>query len=78
MSKAKEFIGSVNEEEGKKKVDVKEIIKELIDTNFSGSNDEQGKAVQLFKALAFSDDPMANKFMKAVDKATSALKVEDF
>jgi len=76
MSKANEVIKSweTNEE----KVDVGKIIKDLIDTNFSGSNEEQGKAAQLFKALAFSDDPRANKFMKKVDELTSNLKAEDY
>ena len=31
-----------------------EIIKELIDTSWGGSNDEQGKAVQLLKAQELS------------------------
>lgn len=59
-------------------VDVKAVIKEVIDTNWSGSNEEQLKAVQLLKGLATSEDPLSNKFMKALDKATSSMKVEDF
>lgn len=50
----------------------------VIDTNWSGDNSEQLKAVQMLKFLATSDDPLSNKFMKALDKATSALKKEDF
>ena len=57
-------------------VDVKKIIKDLGDTNFSGSNDEQGKMVALLKGLAFSDDPLSNKFMKALDKATTEISKE--
>ena len=60
------------------KVDVGQIIKALIDTSFGGSNEEQMKAVQLLKGLALSDDPASDKFMKALDKATSAMKPEDF
>ena len=59
-------------------VDVSKIIKELISTGWSGSNDEQGKAVQLLRGLAFSDDPLSNKFMKALDKATSGMNPADF
>lgn len=59
-------------------VDEKKIIKELIDTGWSGSNEEQMKAVQLLKGLATSDSPEANKFMKALDKFTSSLNAEDF
>ena len=58
--------------------DVKKIIKDLIETDFSGSNEEQGKAAALFKGLAFSDDPAANKFMKKIDEYTSSLNVDDF
>lgn len=58
--------------------DVQKIIKELIDTGWSGDNESQMKAVQLLKGLATSDDPMSNKFMKALDKATSGMKPEDF
>ncbi len=58
--------------------DVMPIIKALISTNFGGSNDEQAKAVELLKGLAFSDDPKSNAFMKALDKFTSAMDPEDF
>lgn len=64
---------TINEE-----VDVKSVIDQVIDTNWSGSNEEQMKAVQLLKGLAVSDDPMSNKFMKALDKATSDLDKTDF
>jgi len=37
-------------------VDVKKIIKDIINTDWGGSNEEQGKAVQLLRGLAFSDD----------------------
>lgn len=60
------------------KVDVMEIIKELIETSFGGSNEDQMKAVQLLKGLATSDDPMSNKFMKALDKFTSGLDAKSF
>lgn len=58
--------------------DVGPIIKALISTSFGGSNDEQAKAVELLKGLAFSDDPKSDKFMKALDKFTSAMDPEDF
>jgi len=58
----------INEETDTAKV--KKIIKDLGDS-YGGSNEEQGKMVQLFRGLAFSDDPEANKFMKALDKWTT-------
>ena len=51
-------------------------ISKIIDDlkqSFGGSNDEQMKAVQLLKGLATSDDPEANKFMKALDTATTKI-----
>ena len=74
MSKASDLLAlsSCNE------ANATDIIKELIDTNWSGSNDEQGKAVQLMKGLAFSEEPAANKFMKALDNWASGLDPKDF
>lgn len=74
MNRTQRFL-ALSEEEG---TDTQAIIQELISTNWSGSNDEQGKAAQLFKGLAFSDDPAANAFMKKVDEFTSSLNAEDF
>lgn len=54
--------------------DVDAIIKELIDTGWSGDNESQMKAVQLLKGLATSDDPKSNAFMKKLDKFTSDMK----
>jgi len=59
-------------------VDAKEIIGELIDTGWSGDNEEQMKAVQLMKGLATSDDPVSNEFMKKIDEFTSGLDVSEF
>lgn len=59
-------------------VDVKAIIKEVIDTDWSKDNDQQMKVVQLLKGIATSEDPMSNKFMKKLDDFTSSLKIEDF
>lgn len=53
-------------------------IKDLIDTKWSGSNEEQGRAVSLMKGIAFSDTDVSNKFMKELDKFTSGLDVEKF
>lgn len=59
-------------------VDIKEIIKSVIDTNWSKDNESQMKVTQLLKGIATSDDPASNAFMKAMDDFTSSLKVEDF
>lgn len=55
---------------------VQSIIDELINTKWSGSNEEQMKAVQLLKGLATSDDPAANRFMQKLDDFTSTMKSE--
>jgi len=60
-----------------KSVDVTKIIKDL-KQNFGGSNEDQMKAVQLLKGLATSDDPKANEFMKAVDKAITKVSTDMF
>ncbi len=61
----------INEAEDKKKVDIPKAIKDLADTNFSKSNEEQAKMVAIFKLLAFSDDKAANKFMTYIDKCAT-------
>lgn len=61
-------------EEIQEAVDIKAIIKELIDTSWAGSNESQMKAVQLLKGVALSDEPEANAFMKSLDKFTSGMK----
>ena len=50
--------------------DVEKIIKDL-GADLGGSNEDQGKMAQLFKGLAFSDDPAANKYMNALNKWTT-------
>lgn len=62
----------------KEEVDIKAIIKELIDTNWSGSNESQLKATELLRGISTSDDPMANKFMKYLDDFTSKMNMSDF
>ena len=59
-------------------VDIQKVIKALIDTDFGEDDDAQAKAVQLFKGLAFSDDPKSTEFMKAVSDAVGKLNPEDF
>ncbi len=73
----KKFTNNKNEEIDEK-VDVKAIIKEVIDTDWSKDNESQMKVVQLLKGIATSDEKASNDFMKAIDKFTSGLKVEDF
>ena len=69
---------STTEETITEEVNVAEVIAELIDTSWAGSNEEQMKAVQLLKGIALSDDPMSNKFMKALDKFTSGMNKDDY
>jgi hypothetical protein len=53
---------------------VQGIIDTVVNTKWSGSNEEQGKALELMKGLAFSDNPKANEFLKKIDDFTSSLK----
>lgn len=53
-------------------VNVDKMISDL-GKSFDGSNEEQMKGVQLLKGLALSNDPKANKFMQALDKATTTI-----
>jgi len=77
-----EKFGNLNEVEEEKiideAVDIKSVIKSVIDTNWSKDNESQMKVTQLLKGIATSDDPASNKFMKAMDDFTSSLKVDDF
>ena len=57
------------------KFDINKVIKDLGD-DFSGSNEDQMRGVQLIKGLALSDDPKANEFMKKLDVATSQISQE--
>lgn len=59
-------------------VDVGSVINELITTSWGGDNASQGKAVELLKGLAFSDDPKANAFMQKLDAFTSGLDPKEF
>jgi hypothetical protein len=54
------------------------IIKTVIDTNWSGSNEDQLKILELMKGIATSDDPKSNKFMKALDDAISKMNPDDY
>jgi roadblock/LC7 domain-containing protein len=58
-------------------VDIIKVIKDL-SNSYSDSNESQGKMVQLLRGLAFSDDPKANEFMKALDKATTQISNKMF
>lgn len=58
--------------------DITEVIKEFIDTNWSKDQESAGKAVNLLKGLAFSDDPMAEKFIKDLDELSNTMDAEDY
>ena len=57
------------------KEDVKDVIKSL-QGDFGGENKSQMKGLQLLKFLATSDESLANKFMKALDTATTKISKE--
>lgn len=78
MGRSNDMIKSLKVEETKiEESKEKEIIKELIDTGWSGDNESQMKAVQLLKGLATSDAPEANAFMKKLDAMTSKMKADE-
>lgn len=54
--------------------DVDQIIKDLIDTEFSSSEEEKGKAAEMLKGLFFSEDPKAKEMISKLDKWFSSLK----
>jgi hypothetical protein len=54
--------------------DVDQIIKDLIDTEFSSSEEEKGKAAEMIKGLFFSEDPKAKEMIVKLDKWFSSLK----
>lgn len=55
--------------------DIKKIIKDLAG-DFGSDNEAQMRGVQLLKGLATSDEDLANKFMKKLDKATTKISKE--
>lgn len=59
-------------------INIGDTIKSLIDTNFSASDEEQGKASQMLKGLLFSEDPIAKKFVKDLDKALSGFDIKKY
>lgn len=61
--------------EAKDDPDIKKIIKSA-GGDYSGSNEDQGKLLELLKGLAFSDAPLANQFMKKLDMATTEISKE--
>jgi hypothetical protein len=73
-----EGLGGIEEQEEINEGKAAEMIKELIDTDWGGDNAAQGKAVQLLRGLAFSDEPQANAFMKELDKVTSGMNSDDY
>lgn len=72
MSDFRAFVESVKEILDEEKPNIDKMIKDL-SKDFAGSNEDQLAGVQLLKGLAVSDDPMANKFMIALDKATTKI-----
>lgn len=56
----------------------RKAIKDLIATKWSGSNQNQMKAVQLLKGLALADTKVANDFMKDLDNLTSKMDANKY
>ena len=58
------------EEKIDENVDVKEVIKSLVDLDWEKN---QGKVAQLLKGLAHSDDPESDKFMAKLSAAATKI-----
>ena len=56
----------------------KKAIKDLIELKWSYTEEEKGKASNLLKGLLYADNPVANKFLKALDEFTSSLDENDY
>jgi len=67
--------GILQEADDKKVINA---IKLVINSKWSGSNEEQGKILEIMKAIAFSDEDISDEFMKDLDSATSKMKIEDY
>lgn len=74
----KELVAAARAMNEEKDPDVKEVIKDLIDTNWSKSQESAGKAVNMLKGLAFSKDPMAEKFIKDLDQLTNTMEASKY
>jgi tRNA G37 N-methylase TrmD len=57
---------------------IQEIIKDFIETDWSKSQESAGQAINLLKGLAFSDDPVAKKFINDLDKLSNTMEVSDY
>lgn len=53
--------------------DVKKVIEDLGNTNWSADEKEAYKALELMKGLISNDDELAKKYLKAVDDYTTQL-----
>lgn len=58
----------------KKNEGVEDSIQSLIDTDFSASEEEKGKAAEILKGLFFSEDPKAVELIKKLDAWFSSQK----
>lgn len=74
MQKYTSIFKKLKEDSG---TNVQEIIKELISTKWSQSEDK-GKALSLFKGLMFSDSPSAKKFISDLDDSTDKMDLEAY
>lgn len=70
MSRARQIIDKISVREAK----ASDAIKDLIDTDFSASDDEKGKAAQLLRGLFFSKEPEAVEFIKKLDSMLSKME----
>lgn len=61
----------------REEVEIKKIIQDLIETNWSKDNKSQMKAIQLLKGIALSNDPLANSFMEKLDNFTTNITIEE-
>jgi len=64
--------------EEEKKKDISKLVDAFINTNWSKSPEDAGKAINLLKGLVFSKDPKAQKFIKDLDKLSNSMKADTY
>lgn len=72
MTRASELLAVKSNEE----FDPEAALKALIDTEFSKSEEEKGKAAQLLKGLFFADDEKSKEVIAELDQWFSGLSVD--
>lgn len=55
-----------------------DAIRAFIETDWSESDEEVGKAISILEGLAYSDDDVAKQFIEDLDQLSNTMNVEDY